>query len=133
MQFRLGDQVTIEVRVPGRQHQNHGSALLPGVVHKGLKRLDLGGAHLVEALHVHAVKAHAGFGGQGADLIRRLGTERHIVQNATVRPLDRRCLIVGVALHRVELDGIAVVIGDGGLAAVLYVVVHVALEVGRVG
>ena len=82
---------------------------------------------------MHAVKAHAGFGGQRADLVGCLRSERHIVQNAAIRPFDRRRLVVGIALHGVELDRVALIIGDGGLAAVLYVVVDVALEVRRVG
>lgn len=87
---------------------------------------------LVKALHMYAVEAHAGLGCQRADLILGLAAEGNIIQHAAVRPFDGGGLVVGVALHGVELDGVALVIGDGGLTAVLDIVVHIALKVGRV-
>ena len=131
--LRLGQQVAVQIRVPRRQHKNDRCALRLGVSDEGVERLDLGLAQLVKALHVYAVKAHTGLGGQRADLILGLIAERYIVQNAAVGPLDRRGLVVGVALDGVKLYRVALVVGDGGLPAVLYVVVYVALEVRRVG
>ena len=133
MHLRLGQQVTVQIGMPRRQHQNDRGALRLGVFDEGVKRLNLGLAHLVKAFHMYAVEAHAGFGSQRADLVFSLAAERYIVQNAAIRPLDGRGLVVGVALHRVKLDGVAFVVGDGGLAAVLEIIVHVALEVCRVG
>ena len=133
MVLRLGQQVAVQIRVPRRQHKNDRCALRLGVFDEGVERLDLGLAQLVKALHMYAVEAHAGLGGQRADLVLGLIAERYIVQNAAVGPLDRRGLVVGVALDGVELYRVALVVGDGGLPAVLYVVVYVALEVRRVG
>ena len=65
-------------------------------------------------------------------LILGLAAEGNIIQHAAVRPLDGGGLVVGVTLHGVELDGVALVIGDSGLTAVLDIVVHIALKVGRV-
>ena len=127
--LRLGQQVAVQIRVPRRQHKNDRCALRLGVSDEGVERLDLGLAQLVKALHVYAVEAHTGLGGQRADLVLGLIAERYIVQNAAVGPLDRRGLIVGVALDGVKLYRVALVVGDGGLPAVLYVVVYVALEV----
>src|SRR5699024_5168602 len=37
------------------------------------------------------------------------------------------------ALDGVEVDGVAVLVGDGGLTAVFEIVVHIALKIGRLG
>ena len=132
MLLRLGQQIPVQIRMPRRQHQNDGGALRLRVLDKGVKRPDLGVTQFVKALHMYAVEAHAGLGCQRADLILGLAAEGNIIQHAAVRPFDGGGLVIGVALHGVELNGVALVIGDGGLTAVLDIVVHIALKVSRV-
>lgn len=80
--LRLGQQVTVQIGMPRRQHQNDRGALRLGVFDEGVKRLNLGLAHLVKAFHMYAVEAHAGFGSQRADLSSVWLQERYIVQNS---------------------------------------------------
>ena len=105
--------------MPRREHQNHRGALAPGVLEEPVKCLGLGGRKGIKAFHVNAVEGRTGFGGQGTDLVLVQGTETDILQNAALRSRDGGGLGVGVPLHGIELDGVALIIGHGGLPPVL--------------
>ena len=133
VQVRLGQQIVVQVGMPGAQHQNHRGTLAAGVPDKGVESLALGVAQRVEALHVYAVECGGSGCCVGQNLLHRPVPEFLKVEHTAVRPLDVAGLVHRVALHRVEVDGVAVLVGDGGLAPVFEVVVHIALEVGRFG
>ena len=112
-------QKVIQVRVPGGEGQNHRGALVLRILDKLVKRFFLLGGKRVEPFHMYAVERGAGFGGKGAHLVGVGIPEFGVIQHTAVRALDGGGLLVRVAVHRVKVNGVAIVIRHNALAAVL--------------